>query len=163
MQHLHPVKRISFVTPDPDDQKVFGIVCSQPDCSTGYKFYALESENVRGTKETICFVNWITEHAWANCRRSDAWLLFETCLVHCVVLLMGSDVSLSQCVSLLRNMWRYWKTAKELAQLSNCCTETTSMAQHSTRVRMHAVPLVMSYAHESGMIELQQWVSWAWQ
>ena len=49
VQHMHPVKRISFVTPDhdPDDKKIFGYVCSQPDCSTGYTFYALKSENVR--------------------------------------------------------------------------------------------------------------------
>ena len=46
---MHPVKRISFVTPghDPDDKKIFGYVCSQPDCCTGYTFYALKSENVR--------------------------------------------------------------------------------------------------------------------
>ena len=56
MQHTHPVKRILFVTPDPDDKKIFGYVCSQPDCSTGYKLYSLKSENVRGTKEIICFV-----------------------------------------------------------------------------------------------------------
>ena len=57
VQHMHPVKRISFVTPDPDDEKIFGYVCSQPDSSTGYKFYALKSGNVRGTKEIICFIN----------------------------------------------------------------------------------------------------------
>ena len=92
MQHMHPVKRISFVTPDPDVEKIFGYVCSQPDSSTGYKFYALKSGNVRGTKEIICFINWITGNVEANCRRHDAWSCFETCLVHCVVLLMGSDV-----------------------------------------------------------------------
>ena len=54
---MHPVKRISFVTPDPDDEKIFGYVCSQPDSSIGYKFYALKSGNVRGTKEIICFIN----------------------------------------------------------------------------------------------------------
>ena len=88
MQHMHPVKRISFVTPDPDDEKIFGYVCSQPDSSTGYKFYALKSGNVRGTKEIICSINWITGNAEAK------WSCFETCLVHCVVLLMGSDVLL---------------------------------------------------------------------
>ena len=30
VQHMHPVKRISFFTPDhdPDDKKIFGYVCS---------------------------------------------------------------------------------------------------------------------------------------
>ena len=63
--------------------------------STGYKFYALKSGNVRGTKEIICFINWIfTGNAEAK------WSCFETCLVHCVVLLMGSDVliTLTKCV-----------------------------------------------------------------
>ena len=63
MQHTHPVKRILFVTPDPDDKKIFGYVCRQPDCSTGYKLYSLKSENVRGTKEIICFVEWNTGNA----------------------------------------------------------------------------------------------------
>ena len=53
---MHPVKRITFVIPDPDDRKIFGYVFSQPDCSTGHKFYALKSENVRGTKKNVCFV-----------------------------------------------------------------------------------------------------------
>ncbi|XP_066020701.1 probable serine/threonine-protein kinase DDB_G0281745 [Pocillopora verrucosa] len=47
VQHTHPVKRILFVTPDPDDKKIFGYVCSQPDCSTGYELYALKSENAK--------------------------------------------------------------------------------------------------------------------
>ncbi|XP_027051680.1 disabled homolog 2-like [Pocillopora damicornis] len=47
VQHMHPVKRISFVTPDPDDEKIFGYVCSQPDSSTGYTFYALKSGNAQ--------------------------------------------------------------------------------------------------------------------
>ena len=111
---MHPVKRITFVIPDPDDRKIFGYVFSQPDCSAGYKFYALKSENVRGTKKMFALLNEIQKNALASCRRRDAWSWFETCLVHCVVLLLGSDVSHSQCLSLLRNIWRYYKTAKEL-------------------------------------------------
>ncbi|CAH3154422.1 unnamed protein product [Pocillopora meandrina] len=45
VKHMHPVKSITFVIPDPDDRKIFGYVFSQPDCSTGHKFYALKSEN----------------------------------------------------------------------------------------------------------------------
>ena len=113
VQYTHPVKRILFVTPDPDDKKIFGYVYSQPDCSTGYKLYALKSEKVRGTKEITCFVILNTGNAWANCRRHDAWSWFETCLLCHVLLLMGSDVSHSQRLSLLRNICSYQKTAKE--------------------------------------------------
>ena len=58
---MHPVKRISFVTPDPDDEKIFGYVCSQPDSSTGYKLYALKSGNVRGTKELFALLTELLE------------------------------------------------------------------------------------------------------
>ena len=65
----------------------------------------------------FALLNEIQKNALASCRRRDAWSWFETCLVHCVVLLLGSDVSHSQCLSLLRNIWRYYKTAKELCHV----------------------------------------------
>ncbi|PFX13398.1 Protein disabled [Stylophora pistillata] len=53
MVHMHPVKRISFVYPDPDEKKIFGYVCGQPNHSTGYNFYALKSENAQTTIDAI--------------------------------------------------------------------------------------------------------------
>ena len=62
---MHPVKSITFVIPDPDDRKIFGYVFSQPDCSTGHKFYALKSENVRGTKKKLfALLNEIQKMHW---------------------------------------------------------------------------------------------------
>lgn len=43
VQHEHPINKISFITHDPEDKKVFGYVCSQP-CTTGHKLYAIKSE-----------------------------------------------------------------------------------------------------------------------
>ena len=60
------------------DEKIFGYVCSPPDSSTGYKFYALKSGNVRGTKEIICFINWITGNVEANCRRHPCELIMNS-------------------------------------------------------------------------------------
>ena len=40
----------------------------------------LWSQKMWEIKEIICFVDWITGNAWANCRRHDAWSWFETCL-----------------------------------------------------------------------------------
>ena len=149
---MHPVKRISFVTPDPDDEKIFGYVCSQPDwlpLDINFMLW-IKSGNVRGTKEIICFINWIfTGNAEAK------WSCFETCLVHCVVLLMGSDVliTLTKCVC-----WgTYFRINFDVKLLHS------EKLIWPSRGRMHVVPLVTSYAHKSEMIKLQQWGLWAWQ
>lgn len=48
VQHEHPINKISFITHDPEDKKVFGYVCSQP-CTTGHKLYAIKAEKPAGT------------------------------------------------------------------------------------------------------------------
>ena len=59
MQYVHPVKIISYVTLDHNESKIFGYVCSQPNCPTGYQFYALKAEeNVRaGAKKFALLTN----------------------------------------------------------------------------------------------------------
>ena len=43
VQHDHPINKISFITHDPEDKRIFGYVCSQA-CTTGHKLYAIKSE-----------------------------------------------------------------------------------------------------------------------
>ncbi|KAL9951420.1 hypothetical protein ACROYT_G044079 [Oculina patagonica] len=47
VQHEHPINKISFITHDPEDKKIFGYVCSQP-CTTGHKMFAVKSEKPAG-------------------------------------------------------------------------------------------------------------------
>lgn len=46
-QYEHPINKISFITHDPEDKKIFGYVCSQP-CSTGHKLFAIKSDKPAG-------------------------------------------------------------------------------------------------------------------
>ncbi|KAL9975242.1 hypothetical protein ACROYT_G012377 [Oculina patagonica] len=42
VQHDHPLKKVSYITPDPDDKNIFAWVFSQP--GHGYKLFAVKSE-----------------------------------------------------------------------------------------------------------------------
>ncbi|KAJ7328227.1 Dab1p [Desmophyllum pertusum] len=54
VQHEHAINKISFITHDPDDKKIFGYVCSQP-CTTGHKLFAIKSEKPAGVVTGVLY------------------------------------------------------------------------------------------------------------
>jgi hypothetical protein len=44
----HPVNKVSFITHDPDDKKIFGYVSSSR-CKTGHMMYAIKYDKVVST------------------------------------------------------------------------------------------------------------------
>ena len=52
-QYEHPINKISFITHDPEDKKIFGYVCSQP-CSTGHKLFAIKSDKPVSRAFFVC-------------------------------------------------------------------------------------------------------------